>query len=560
MTKAVCASSSLKHIHIEKVGIHNISQAEEASVCAIMRHHSQRLFSFSCNLVGSDASSDFSNVTKSILLHPDCKLKCLQLHKLQHCRTLDDEDHYSFIIAEGLANNTSLKHISYDGESLHLLLRNTPNHTLRSLDFNKCAIDLKSAVALKGINGLKRLRIHRCEVTPESMQAAFYAVLSPTSKLKELLLNDSELNDAMLQVLGECMARNASLKTLDLSKNYRITSSAWTAFFSEIFYSDTEVEHINLSDNGRQLNDGVLSEMAAFLTTSRTYVKTLNLKECYISSDGCQLLLRMLHKTPIESFHFLQWGSYTIESLPISTYRLLNGRLKALSLGNVSPKLSIDMFEVLDDPNCRLEQLAFNCEFDNSRLLMNTIREWVKSLEKNATLKELDVELFIQKNVSLASFWLEFLHLIQKPDSSGTRGAHETFDCNHTLHSLKITRSSIDDDDDEDLEVDYEDIDECPQELYYYLQMNSNQDKRAVACMKVIQANFSGPSGTQRLLEEFAGSKKVPHVLSSIGQVKALSVMYDFLRAMPSLLEGAVTPCDKQSKKRKMQPEEEIKS
>jgi hypothetical protein len=89
-----------------------------------------------------------------------------------------------------------------------------------------------------------------------------------------------------------------------------------------------------------------------------------------------------------------------------------------------------------------------------------------------------------------------------------------------------------------------------PPELRSLLEFNQNDNKVAVARRKILFEHFGGPERVQKLHDLRLARGAVAHLVHWIGKEQSeLPLMFDFVKSMPDLIEGAVQCAH--SKKRK---------
>jgi hypothetical protein len=154
---------------------------------------------------------------KNILDDPKCRLKSLTLGN-------NLEKSNGLCHANGLANNASVRYLKYTGPDPHIFLgSDSSNYTLEELDLSSSHsdwfIDMNLVDALKRLPNLKILTLKSCKYeTDQVWDAIFKLVLSPTSKLNELILSGAKPpHSSDLAVLRQCISSSTSLTKLDLA-------------------------------------------------------------------------------------------------------------------------------------------------------------------------------------------------------------------------------------------------------------------------------------------------------------------------------------------------------
>jgi hypothetical protein len=354
-----------------------------------------------------------------MLEDPRCKLDSLAIYNVGKCIDLS-------AIASGIAKNTSIKEIAYNGNNPQLLLGiNTLNHTVEKVDLSKHVnVQAKKrvireglAVALKGFRELKSLNLSRSKIMPETYIAIFNAVLTTTSKVENLILNcqpgcnDSGLDDKALCVLGECVAANNKLRRLGLfCVERKISTTTWVSFIRKLRnIALLKLETIDLRYN-QSIDDNTLQDLMN-LFRSAVNLKTVKLPS-RISSNGANRLMDMLHQTSIQNINAL---CKTLDSnLYGNFYSMLrNGGLKMLSsFGWLNAEIFPHLLNNINNPNCRLEKFKSSNWISTRNGFSRIIFGWAEVLKRNSTIKSLGLECRFEVFPALVDFWHEYSKLL----------------------------------------------------------------------------------------------------------------------------------------------------
>jgi len=544
LTAAMRASTTLKDICIEKFIGKEITTAEEELIHCILCYHNLSRLSFNGNL-HERGCQDLRNM----LIHPECQLKYLELG--QHLVNPS-------VIASGLAQNKSVEHIVHDGKDCIIDSLPTLNHTLQKLDLSQSHhhtsgrgdsdnVDTNLATALASLCALRSLKLDNRTVMTDTLNAIISAIITPTSELDELSLANCPcheyidgtlwgLRNSTLQVLETCMAKNKSLKSLNLRGANAITSDDWSTFFKNLQKSNLCLETIDLCNNPNNIcNEELLLEFIDFAKSCHS-LKKFDLNE---SISDWEMLCGAIHQTSIEELRVVSYKAL-YNGFPTALRDLLvNGNLKKLVLGSSITTTSLESYRsvlsVLDSPRCCLEELSFACDFDNQEQMVSIMTDWTRTLSTNATLKKLNVNCHVVEGYSIGGIWKHFTNVLCNQDSIDS-----TLDSNHTLQWLSIDFIVYGNDDNLDEEDDDDDEgDEMPLEISSFLKINRNTDKAAISRRKVIMTHFSGSSdeNTQKLIDFNFGLKQMPQLVHWIGKEQMdLTLMYDCIRSMSSYL------------------------
>ena len=227
-----------------------------------------------------------------------------------------------------IVNNTYLKKviITYDGQCLgrdweqpYILGEQGHNLPTRQKlqDFFSCIHQSSSIIALsidsisiddefagnliEGLCGLVQLEIGQegGRVGRIGCKALGNVLKQPTSKLKNLSLSGSQLDDQGIGLLCDGLLGNSKLKKLDLDSNEEITSVGWRAFSTVLQHPKCNLIELNLYYT--EINDDTAVILGTALVAC-TSLRALNLGfNTDISSARWQTLLDQLSQTAIES-------------------------------------------------------------------------------------------------------------------------------------------------------------------------------------------------------------------------------------------------------------------
>jgi len=205
------------------------------------------------------------------------------------------------------------------------------NRSIEELEICSDQIDKEiGGFLIEGLCGhcsLVKLKIRQFNNMGSILYEALGKVLKhPKSKLKDLHLPNHGLNDDGYKILCSSLAGNGTIKSLCINglSCYQITSIGWQALSTLLRHPNCTLTNLSLSST--KLNDEGVSILASALSGSS--LKQLDLSSNYsISSAGWQTLLDHLPHTSIKSLH-LGWNNIDDASLvslaSISTLKSLN--------------------------------------------------------------------------------------------------------------------------------------------------------------------------------------------------------------------------------------------
>ena len=126
---------------------------------------------------------------------------------------------------------------------------------------------------LSGHSGLRKLDLSNTEVGKLGCSVLVDLLRNPTIKLRVLNLARNNLGDAEAAVLASGMARNTSLKEINLSNNRSITEVGWQALLDALSTSSCRLEKLTLEYN--HINDAAAQSLSNVLNKNTATLKTL---------------------------------------------------------------------------------------------------------------------------------------------------------------------------------------------------------------------------------------------------------------------------------------------
>ena len=125
---------------------------------------------------------------------------------------------------------------------------------------------------------------------------------NPSSSLVELHLGRSKMNDEGVIGLAKGLAKNSTLKDLDLSSNKSITGSGWRSFFALLQQNPSSaIDKLLLHENN--IDDDSAVEMASVVANNMPMLKILNLHVTHLSLQlvGELFLLHFTNTTTLKN-------------------------------------------------------------------------------------------------------------------------------------------------------------------------------------------------------------------------------------------------------------------
>uniref|UniRef100_A0A4W4F6E6 NACHT domain-containing protein n=1 Tax=Electrophorus electricus TaxID=8005 RepID=A0A4W4F6E6_ELEEL len=175
------------------------------------------------------------------------------------------------------------------------------------------------------------LRLCRCNLTEKSCAVLVSVLISISSSLRELNLNDNKLQDSGVKLLSAALENpHCKLKTLRLN-DCNLTEKICAVLASALISSSSSLRELNLSDN--QLQDSGVKLLSAGLENLHCKLETLGLRDCNLTEKSCTFLASVLRS-----------NSSSLRTLYLSYNRLQDSGVKMLSAG-------------LENPHCKLKTL-----------------------------------------------------------------------------------------------------------------------------------------------------------------------------------------------------------
>ncbi|KAK1803307.1 hypothetical protein P4O66_004089 [Electrophorus voltai] len=212
-------------------------------------------------------------------------------------------------------------------------LRSNPSSHLRELNLNNNKPGDSGVKQLSALleDPLCKLEILECNLTEKSCAVLVSVLISISSSLRELNLNDNKLQDSGVKLLSAALENpHCKLKTLRLN-DCNLTEKICAVLASALISSSSSLRELNLSDN--QLQDSGVKLLSAGLENLHCKLETLGLRDCNLTEKSCTFLASVLRS-----------NSSSLRTLYLSYNRLQDSGVKMLSAG-------------LENPHCKLKTL-----------------------------------------------------------------------------------------------------------------------------------------------------------------------------------------------------------
>mmetsp|Transcript_36330 Transcript_36330/g.77482 ORF Transcript_36330/g.77482 Transcript_36330/m.77482 type:complete len:628 (+) Transcript_36330:205-2088(+) len=376
--------------------------------------------------------------------------------------------------------------------------------------------------SLKGYGNLAELNLGGNSLGVEACAAIKDLVTSPACCLRELNLQNNDINDEGIVVLTEAFSQNTILKDVDLSLNSDVTPSGWLRFSACLRSPSSSIELLDLSHN--DIRDEVMGALGAALANNVTlrsiHFSSKVTRRHPVSASGWRSFFDSLRSSKSALQDLILRGCSIDEDGLIVIAEALNEdtRFKILDLSN-NPQANAaawrQFFAACFRSSSSSLEGIFLCEnFAYEEEANDLMADLVGALERNETLEAID----LGENLSITEAgWSHFTKLLC--DESSINSMYES---NHALNYLGPQ--------------------ELPPELEALVDLNRREDKGEVAREKILRHHFRDDNAN---MQEFLGMRAevLPLAISWLGRGCSCtdrkndghSHLYQLLRSMPSL-------------------------
>ncbi|XP_016107099.1 NACHT, LRR and PYD domains-containing protein 12-like [Sinocyclocheilus grahami] len=352
---------------LEKLQLSHCSIGEEGCALLVLALKSNPLHLEELNLSFNKPGDSGVTLLSAVLMDPQCKLERLQLSTCDirekgcaalasalksnpsHLRELNLnfnklEDSGVKLLCAGLVDqHCKLEKLwlswcrigEEDCPALASALKSNLS-SLIELNLNNTApgdteVELLSALLIDPHCKLEKLQLSRCCIRNEGFAALISALKSNPSHLRELNVNENDLEDSEVRLLSDLL-KDPRFKLAKLQLSHcRIRYEGFAALISALKSNPSHLRELELNENDPGVSEVRL--LSGLLRDPRFKLAKLQLSNCFIPDEGCAALATALKSNP--------------------------SHLRELNLSYNYPGDSVvkQLCGVLEDPQCKLKKL-----------------------------------------------------------------------------------------------------------------------------------------------------------------------------------------------------------
>ena len=330
--------------------------------------------------------------------------------------------------------------------------------------------------ALVGHSGLTIIILSGNEVGGSGAARALAALLNkPDSSLEELELGGCSIDNEGVGVLTDALARNRTLRKLDISQNRNVTVMGWRGLLTQLLSPEMPLEKLELWDNSF---DNEAANLLVTALANSKLLKALDLSESHsITTEGWRALFAELRnpRCVLQELN-LRDNLFRNEDVTYLMNCLANNCvLRHLDLSvnyNVTASGWMAFAAVLQNPISAMEKL----DLGYNNISNDALISLANSLMHNNKLKELFLD-YDEDDTTIRTWGGFFSTVLCDKLSINT-----TFDSNHTLQRV------CDDLDNSNIIAESD----LPSDLQALLKLNRENTPIDAARRKILSVHFSG--------------------------------------------------------------------
>lgn len=393
---------------------------------------------------------------------------------------------------------------------------------------------------MRGYHNLVELCLAANEIG-EAISRELGSMLSdPGCRLRTIDVSNCSIENTGIASLCAGMARNGTLRSLDLSENPSSTPPGWRALFASLEQTSSSITKLDVGSNS--ISDEGAAALGSFLS-SGTALRTLYMYHnehtfefhayAPITQRGwCSIFGGLKRATEFTRLRTLSVEGQSLGAAGLAALASVletNASITSVSLGHCHRGSGDDwssFFRCLASPTSVLGELKVG---DNG-IADDAVAELVRSLAENVSLSSID----LAENPITGESWARFRRLLCDGSSVAS-----VLGSNHTL--VCLSHEALED-------ISLTDI----QLLEVYLTMNQGENKAYVKRHKIIFASEKNDDAPSEFSAMDVGV--LPQALSWIGlQEDGVSLHYKVIRSLPCLFGFANNDAARGAKKRRLE-------
>jgi hypothetical protein len=331
-----------------------------------------------------------------------------------------------------------------------------------------------------------------------------------TCKVESLVLDFNRLTDTTIQSLSNALPHNNTLKLLNLSHNKEISNAGWAALFTVLWHPNSALEKLDVSYNS--IGDVGVNALTNALESNCMLKELIIVGNPGVTPAGWVNFSTVL-QNPTSALEVINVSNDSINDEVINSFALAlseNCMLKKMTFyanDIVTPTGWVNLSNILRNPTSALEVLTVCSSSINDEVM----HSFAGALSNNNTLRELDFLDFSFDEIT------SDVHAAMTNVLCDTSSILNTFNSNHTLTKLQSIYSAI----------------SLPNDLLSLLKINRVNSVSQAARLKIITMHFNGSEINMQPFMEMTLCVR-PHAIAWMAKDMYL---FGLLRAMPSLLE-----------------------
>ncbi|XP_039526131.1 NACHT, LRR and PYD domains-containing protein 3-like isoform X2 [Pimephales promelas] len=229
------------------------------------------------------------------------------------------------------------------------------------------------------IKNTRRALLHSCDLTAQCCESLSSALHSSNSFLRELDLNNNDLQDSGVKLLSDGLkGPDCQLEILRVP-TCNLTAQCCESLSSVLHSSNTVLRELDLSNN--ELQDSGVKLLSDGLKSPNCHLKILRLSGCMVTEEGCGYVSSALSSNPSH-----------LRELDLSYNHPGDSGVKLLSDKLEDPNCTLDKLNVDHGGEIRIEA-GVRKYYRQFTLDLNTVNKFLRLSENNRVITDTRTEL-----------------------------------------------------------------------------------------------------------------------------------------------------------------------